>query len=64
MALSFLKGLFNVASARKILVSPVMPAELKRQLLDYALEQGKADDRTLELAAMRRKSTRSLLPHK
>jgi len=44
MALSSVRSLFALDDARRVLVSPVMPAKLKQQLLDYALDLGKADE--------------------
>ena len=41
-SLAPLTELYKNAEAAKVLASPVMPVELKQQLLDYALDQGQA----------------------
>jgi len=43
-ALSGIKELFSLEESRKVLLSPVMPEELKFDLLEYALEKNKAKE--------------------
>jgi F-type H+-transporting ATPase subunit delta len=42
-ALNVVKDLFAAPDAGKVLSSPVMPADLKKSLLDYALDKASAD---------------------
>jgi len=43
--------LFRMAEAKKVLNSPVMPADLKKSLLTYALDNAKADKQTRDFVS-------------